>query len=389
MKNRKNLNFLVYLAVFFIPFYLIKVKIGLFPINFLEIIIGVIFLVWFFGDRKKDDIKNFFYEYEKYIFFLGFIFFGLVMSTFLNRNHMQSLGIIKSWFLIPLVLFFLIEKIVDKRKISNIFTAYLLSASCVALISLMFFGLTYDKRLAGIFNSPNYLAMYLSPALIIITENQFFCRSKIKYFLIFICLASILIAFYLTYSYAAWFSVMFSFGILLLIKKEISIKKTLIAGVFFLMFFSQLNSSKMLNLISADSRSSLASRIMIWRSSVKILEDNFIFGIGPGNFQEKYLEYQKFYPPYLEWAVPHPNNLYLALWLSGGLAGFFAFFGIVILFFRDVLISLRIKKEPEQKIIIMALGIMLTILIHGIFDTTYFKNDLAIIFWLNFLVLKL
>jgi len=34
------------------------------------------------------------------------------------------------------------------------------------------------------------------------------------------------------------------------------------------------------------------------------------------------------------------------------------------------------------------LGVMLYVLVHGIFDTTYFKNDLAVVFWLNFLALK-
>ena len=124
---------------------------------------------------------------------------------------------------------------------------------------------------------------------------------------------------------------------------------------------------------------------MIWQASKKMIENNFVFGIGPGNFQKTYLEYQKFYPPYLEWAVPHPNNLYLAWWLYGGILGVVGFLGLVFFFLRDVLE--KSKKEPRQ-VLFVALGIMLVILSHGIFDTTYFKNDLAIIFWLNFLVLK-
>lgn len=34
-----------------------------------------------------------------------------------------------------------------------------------------------------------------------------------------------------------------------------------------------------------------------------------------------------------------------------------------------------------------SLGIMFYFLLHGLVDTTYFKNDLAVIFWLNFMML--
>jgi hypothetical protein len=45
-------------------------------------------------------------------------------------------------------------------------------------------------------------------------------------------------------------------------------------------------------------------------------------------------------------------------------------------------------KEKKEPLALMAMGIMMVILIHGLFDTTYFKNDLAVIFWLNFLALR-
>ena len=86
--------------------------------------------------------------------------------------------------------------------------------------------------------------------------------------------------------------------------------------------------------------------------------------------------YQKYFPPYLEWAVPHPQNLYLSFWLYGGMIGFLAFGAMLVFWFREAL------SKSDGKAIIMALGIMIYIVIHGLFDATYFKNDLAVIFWL-------
>ncbi len=153
----------------------------------------------------------------------------------------------------------------------------------------------------------------------------------------------------------------------------------------FLLLFSQLNTTKFSDLITFNPRSSLASRIMIWRSASKIISHNWFFGIGPGNFQQKYLDYQKFYPPYLEWAVPHPQNFYLTVWLYGGLLALTSFFSLFVFWFQDII---PIIKKTDLTVLLIMQGSILLVLIHGLVDTTYFKNDLAIIFWLNFLALK-
>ena len=121
---------------------------------------------------------------------------------------------------------------------------------------------------------------------------------------------------------------------------------------------------------------------MIWRSAGRLIEDNWLWGIGAGNFQEKYLVYQKYFTPYLEWAVPHPHSLYLSIWLYGGALGLAGFVGLIFFWFRSFW---RLQKNPNLRFI--GLGIMFYILLHGIVDTTYFKNDLAVVFWLLFTLL--
>ena len=112
-----------------------------------------------------------------------------------------------------------------------------------------------------------------------------------------------------------------------------------------------------------------------------MLENNWLLGIGPGNFQTIYLDYQKYYPHYLEWAVPHPHSMYLAFWLYGGFLGLVGFLGLAYFFLRDIF------KGDKSPVRLMALGIMVYFLIHGVFDTAYFKNDLSLVFWMCFLVL--
>ena len=193
------------------------------------------------------------------------------------------------------------------------------------------------------------------------------------------------LALYLTYSYAAWFSLLVALVIILIISKDISIKMlALFLFTAFLLFLSQIQNDKFADLINFHGRSSLASRMMIWRSALDIGRDHWFFGIGAGNFQEMYLGYQKFYLPYLEWAVPHPHSFYLTFWLYGGVFGAAGFVATLFFFFKDITAKISADRE-NRSYYLASFGIMFYVLIHGIVDTTYFKNDLAVVFWLSFL----
>jgi O-antigen ligase len=115
---------------------------------------------------------------------------------------------------------------------------------------------------------------------------------------------------------------------------------------------------------------------MIWRAGAEMLKTDWLCGIGPGMFQERYLALQEQFPPYLEWAVPHPHNLLWAVWLSTGLLGLAGFIGLLLMVFRKIQ-----NQEPKTQAYQIAASVALAaILVHGIVDTTVLKNDLSILF---------
>lgn len=394
MKKIFNFENLVYLTIILLPAYAAKLNIFGISSNVLEMLIFLIFILWFLANRKKffEDVSRsvFSVKNRKLSFSILIIFFGLSLSTLANKNYAAGLGIIKGWFIFPLLLVFLISQIFKRDKIVNVFGALYVSSFLVSLVAIgyLFSGsLTYDGRLEAFFNSPNYLAMYLAPGLLILAQVKnlkFKVQNSSLWSRSFFIISglAILVAFYFTFSYAAWLAAISSLFITEVIRRRyFSRKMFLIVFILFIFSVFQLKTVKFNDLANYDPRSSLASRMMIWQSAGKILEDNWFLGIGPGNFQEKYLEYQKYYPPYLEWAVPHPHNLYLAFWLYGGIFGFAGFVFLLVFWLKNII------KKNDSAVNVVVLSIFLYILIHGIFDTTYFKNDLAIIFWINFLPL--
>jgi len=387
--NRENLS---YAVIFLLPAYLWRMLIFGIPTNALEIMM-LAFVVWMLllhWQQIAIRLLNCGLGAKRYALFVGLILAGLAVSALVSGKYALGAGVIKSWFILPIVFALAVKFSLPQEKRKNIYAAFYFSAVAVAAVSLAdyFFGqVTFDGRLEGIFNSPNYLAMYLAPALIIgiafakeIKQKKLFCL--IKYVASY---AIILSAFYLTYSYAAWVAVAISLSAVFLLKnkpkRNLSFFSLTLIAIFLLLLASQWNNQKFQALRTLDARSSWESRIMIWRSALKIAEDNPIFGIGPGNFQGKYLEYQKYFPPYLEWAVPHPHNLYLAFWLYAGIIGLGAFLLLLGYWFREVF------AKEKNTLWLVSVGIMLYFLLHGLVDTTYFKNDLAVIFWLNFLIL--
>ncbi len=120
-------------------------------------------------------------------------------------------------------------------------------------------------------------------------------------------------------------------------------------------------------------------RTQIWVTSWALIKQHPVVGIGPNTFEPNYrAEVPKHYWPPLEWLVAQPHNLYLALWLEIGLLGLAAFVGFMVYWTRLVWRLARQAGPAERAIMLSALAAVLAILVHGLFDTPYFKNDLAL-----------
>ncbi len=385
---QKFVNLLIYLVALLLPVYLIRFEVFSLPINLLELIIAILLALWLI---LKVSSTPFRFRGPAFFYPIFLIFVGLTLATFFSADLRISAGIWKSWFIVPwLYLVVLVDNLQTEKQVNKLLIALTLSGLGVASVALVYRltgQLTYDGRLNAFYLSPNHLAMYLSPILIL-SFYLYFCfkRSFFKILLLLVdCL--LLLTVFLTYSYGAWLGLLTAFIFLLIIlyrnrdwfrNSKIALAAiSLIFLVFILACLSQIPSHKFQSLADL-SYPSLQSRLAIWRSAWQIAVDHLWLGIGPGLFQQYYLDYQNQMPPYLEWAVPQPHNLFLAFWLQTGLLGLIGFIWLLALFFKQIF--KQIKNSHLIACFLMAA--MIYLLIHGLIDTTYWKNDLSIIFWL-------
>jgi len=78
----------------------------------------------------------------------------------------------------------------------------------------------------------------------------------------------------------------------------------------------------------------------------------------------------------------YPHNIFLNFWSELGLAGMLLFLWIIVKYFIISLKSVKsIKSERERALILGLACAMIVIVVHGLVDAPYFKNDLAVLFW--------
>jgi len=400
---QKIIHFSICLIVLSLPLYLIRLRIGWIPTNLLELMIGGLFIIWLVSRIRINSSQlkkvNFFFP-------VFLIFLGVTLATLFSVDTITSAGIWKSWFIIPLIFFIIIiSYLKSKEQVKDIIFALFLSGIGVALAAFFYWlnnNLTYDGRLRAFYLSPNHLAMYLSPILILSFYLHPFLKKKISRILLFTADCLLFTVIYLTYSYGAWLGVIGALIFLLIVSypstrrlrrlaqgvkslpperrrspnRRLIYLASFILLLFILSFLWQIPSQKFQGFLDF-SYPSWQSRLIIWQSAGTIIKDHSLIGIGPGMFQKYYLDYQTKLPPYLEWSVPQPHNLFLAFWLQTGLLGLIGFIWLLFKFFGSV-----IPQQTSKKLSFILIAAMIYILIHGLVDTTYWKNDLSIIFWL-------
>ncbi len=377
-----GINFGIYLVCFCIPLALFHFKISWIPFNLIEALIYFLLILWLIKNLISknliSELHSVLKKYQKLWLPSLLILLGVLISLLFSIQIKTGAGILKAWFIAPLIfLLIFLNQIKTKKQFKLIFICLWISGIITSLIALFYWlnnYLTYDNRLAAFYLSPNYLAMYLAPLLILSFYLFIKTNKKINRLILIVSYFLIIFIIYLTQSYSAWLALLGTTFFLLIF----NINRKFIFFILALLIFglgAQMPTDKFQKILDF-SYPSLESRLVIWKSAWEITKDYSFLGIGPGLFQEYYLNYQKYFPPYPEWAVPQPHNLWLAFWLQSGLIGLVGFIWLIISFFR--------QKKPgfNKKPSLIIFATMLVILIHGLLDTPFWKADLAILFWL-------
>ena len=391
-------RYLVLLAIFLIPAYIFRFLFFGIPTNVFEITVGITLIVFLIERLLISSNKRFISGYWPYYMLL--LFSGI--SIFFTPDSSTGLGIFKGWFLVPAILYFLIINLYKKENIRRVIIPLFANLIIVSLwatlqklgvISTLFYQVNdpgfYDYlarfRSFGPFESPNYLAMYVVPVGILSLTVVDFFQKRIDRTLVCIMFLLPLYAIYTSKSLGGLLA--FGFGILVFFafgmaktyrakmvnsgkKLTLWIVALIITAASLALIFSSIDNDTYSNNIRMD----------IYRYAVDLIKSNPVFGIGMGQFQSAVAEISSSNTGFVTYGLSyalHPHNLYLAFWLNIGVLGLLSFIYALSSFFWSLG-----RRGGEIFLMSGAFAAMVAIMIHGLVDTTYFKNDLSAIFWL-------
>ena len=380
----------LFITTFLIPFYFLRFDLLNIPTNIFEIAVLVSLLLstayYLLSDRRL--VAGPFWLYLLIIF--------AAVGVFVASDRTAALGILKGWFVVPAIFYLLVINTFDKENIKQLSIPLLISVVAISLwaimqklgiITTLFYQTTdpsFDQylgsnfRVFGPFESPNYLAMFLVPATFLSISAFNYCKRGFAKFALALVYILPVIALVLSGSRGGAIAAFVAFIISICV---IARKKSLGTGILIYLLSFVLIAVLILaiKLIGFDP-SSDSIRIQIYQYSWQILKENWLMGIGLGEFQNNIAGLSVDAISFKTHALPyalHPHNIYLAMAIYLGVGGFVSFIATSIWFFVKAW-----GARAHSFVLAGAVSAFSAILVHGFVDTTYYKNDLSVLFWL-------
>lgn len=426
----KNLRLALLLTIFLLPSYLLRFNICGFPTTLLEISILSSFVVWFIKNHRSILKKKISFNKTPYPFGLEIILILAVScaAMFVGGLNSSALGIFKAYFLEPVMFFALILNTFKGSKgLKQIIMALAYSTLVVSAFAVYqkitgqfifneFWANPENRRIVSFFGYPNAVALYLGP-IIPLLAGLFFWQLKskggLKIFAEQLVLLSAIVlnilAIYFAKSKGAILALILSalLSIFFLLKKKWKIIITILA-ILSISTFGYFQKDWIKLQLSASL--SYQIRTIQWDETLKMLDDgHFLWGSGLAKYQEVIKPYHQegfFFnkdadPDFRRKVVfgsdqkyrderwqpleiyLYPHNIFLNFWVELGLIGMIIF---IFLILRFIFISLKYyfqnKNNRNSALALSLFASMSVILLHGLFDVPYFKNDLSVLFWI-------
>ncbi len=429
------------LAVFFtlLPTYLIRFHIGPIPTTFLEILFWILFFVWITKQTKQgsliSNVKLHFSKHPTLFLALSLFLAGATMAIFFSSNLRSALGEWKAFYIEPVLLFFiLIQTIKTKQQVHLILKGILFSGFITALLAIYqhftgwlvphaFWANRNTYRVTAWYGFPNAVGLFLGPlvplALYLLTERwkkiqetsykkqanlnhkspnlNWLWKLEIGNWKLFVScvlylgiLSALILAIIYAKSTGTLIGIAAGTGILLLFYKKTRWPAVLLglAGLVVL-FILPANNPIKAELLAQDRSGQI--RIQMWGETVELLSDYPITGAGLASYSEKIAPYHTPVNGERIEIFHHPHNIFMTMWVNVGLLGLVGFMWVLVFFYRlgVHLWKLKIgncqpKADPPwaEKLGIFLMSSMTVILVSGLVDSPYIKNDLAMLFWL-------
>lgn len=302
----------------------------------------------------------------------------VVLSTIYSVNAAESFD--KALiFLAGVLLMYVASKGAQHEKYSRyleiILIIIILYSLAISVKSLYQHVILHIPRPRSLVGNPNYAARYLELSIPIVTAMLFYRGLNTRNKILLIVVSTILFGGLLvTYTRGAWIAIAVVMILLLLINRAYKmigyISCAGVIGIISLqLFFKSSLIVKRLNTLSDLKFRSNSERLYGWISSLDIIRDYPLTGIGFANFAAVYSKYKL---PAAKMILAHAHNTFLVLATEGGILCALSFTLFCIFFAAYVIKGYKLMSSSFYRCLVAGLGLaMLALMINGFVDNAF------------------
>lgn len=358
------------------PTYLIRFSVGPVPTTLLETFVLITIVIWFLREGKDLDYLKTLDGYRiPVLLLLAAACFGVVVAP----DVYSALGVWKAFFIEPVMLFFVFRSTFTERE-DWVRSLKALGVTVVAIALFALFqrltglGLPVpwdvELRATSFFDFPNAVGLFAAPivsALIVLSAGKLERKDQLQAGIV-ITLG--LMAAYLSQTEAVFVAIPAALIMALLFSHAAREWKIgVLIGAVILGGIALITSDTIREKVFLQDLSGKV-RISQWKETFAMLRDHPVFGAGLSGYPTVFKPY---HDPSLYEIFQYPHTLFLNFWVELGLLGVLAL--LAFLFLGGKLLWMK----RGDVFVLAAFAALFTMLIHGMVDVPFFKNDLAII----------
>lgn len=385
---------LLLLTFLIAPAYTVKLNLLNYPTDALMvwvIFVWLAFAVYLISQKQFRNFVIFKESLDRKFWILTELFLlAGIISLFVNGIDRAKLGQFIVLFLQPISMFLMGGFIISqnpKAKQLLLVTCYLLLALSGLYAILQYFTLVglppaywgnsvEPKRALSFFAHPNFYALWSAPLLALLIPDVvqrakgIGLRAKLPILGWLIGVVGLLFSF----SRAGWLGLALAIFVYALAAGDKKIRRTIFATVIVMVIVIVcIPNLRWRFTLPFYGEKSAVSRLSLWDTGVKAIKEAPITGLGLTGFANNWERLNT--DPNLD-THNFPHNIFFNFWVETGLLGLISFMGIVYL---------GIYRGFKNRQDLFKLGVALflvALLTQGLIDNPYFKNDLAMVFWL-------
>jgi putative inorganic carbon (hco3(-)) transporter len=405
----RSMRWALFILVCGLPAYIVRFSVlGALPMTLLEVMILVVGAVWLvrlmrlFGDERQAYLAPLrdLLGMRWLAAAIGVFLAAAIISTSISVVPLAAIGVLKAFILEPLLVGAVVLSEIRRREDLRLIVAGLgLSAVAVSVFAVAQWvfafglippwdGIVEPIRATSFYRFPNAIGLFVAPIAVLFSAFvlAWLERGVVSVRWVVFAVGVVVV------SVAGMFAAMSRGALLativgvlvvgLLGRLRLVVMGVFIVGLVLAMLYSPIR-TEVVSVFSGEDVSTDV-RSVLWVGSWRIVQVHPVFGIGFSSFPFVYEEFKE--ARHVE-LLQYPHFIVLNFWLEMGLLGLLSFFAVVCWVVRRGVevgrrVHLPVVDDFDRAVVLGLVGCMVAIVAHGFVDVPYFKNDLAVQFWL-------